>query len=60
MEYLQVTSWSVAAQPQPGFGLCTPDSLFRCNGFTIAPCERVAETPWYVIRMPGVVGGVEP
>ena len=36
------------------------DSLFRCNGFTIAPCERITETPWYVIRMPGVVGGVAP
>ena len=55
MEYLQVTSWSVAAQPQPGVSLRTPDSLFRHNGFTIAPCERVAETPWYVIRMPGVL-----
>ncbi len=48
------------AQPQPGVGLCAPDSLFRRNGFTLAPCKRVTETPWYVIRMPGVVGGVAP
>ncbi len=26
----------------------------------IALCERVTETPWYVIRMPGVAGGVAP
>ncbi len=29
------------------------------NGLTLAPCERVAEPPWYVIRMPGGVGGAE-
>ena len=34
--------------------------VFRRNGFTLAPCEHVTETPWYVIRMPGVVGGVAP
>ena len=48
------------AQPQPGVGLRAPDPLFRRNGFTLAPCKRVTETPWYVIRMPGVVGGVAP
>ncbi len=37
--------------------LRTDDSPFRRQGITLAPYERVTETPCYVIRMAGVVGG---
>ncbi len=60
MEHMQVAPWRMATESQPGTGARPHHLHFRQNGTTITSCERVTETPWYVIRMPGVVGGGSP
>jgi len=60
MEHMQVAPWRMATESQSGTGVRPHHLRFRQNGITITPFERVTETPWYVIRMPSVVGGGSP
>ena len=58
LEYKQVASRPMAPQSQSGPQLRTHDWPFRRLRATLTPCnESVTETPCYVIRMAGVVGG---
>ena len=61
LEHMQVGSWSVAFEPKPGPCHGPALEIFQWPGSAefsgSIMVTQSTEPPWYVIRMPGGVGG---